>query len=159
MVIWPVLNELIGLLFFCGAIGFGLGNLDPCQCPFRQKKEGIIAPQFCGSSLSHYLCAFYCSFMIAITLPDGSVRQYENPLTVLDIAKDISEGLARNVLSAQFNQQTVEASTLIEEDGDLRLFTWNDDEGKTAFWHSSAHILAQSILALYRGKTHHWSRH
>ena len=87
--------------------------------------------------------------MIAITLPDGSVRQFENPLTVLDIAKDISEGLARNVLSAQFNQQTVEASTLIEEDGDLRLFTWNDDEGKTAFWHSSAHILAQSILALY----------
>ena len=87
--------------------------------------------------------------MIAITLPDGSVRQYENPLTVLDIAKDISEGLARNVLSAQFNQQTVEASTLIREDGALRLFTWNDDEGKTAFWHSSAHILAQSILALY----------
>ena len=87
--------------------------------------------------------------MIAITLPDGSVRQYENPLTVLDIAKDISEGLARNVLSAQFNQQTVEASTLIKEDGALRLFTWNDDEGKAAFWHSSAHILAQSILALY----------
>ena len=87
--------------------------------------------------------------MIAITLPDDSVRQYENPLTVLDIAKDISEGLARNVLSAQFNQQTVEASTLIKEDGALRLFTWNDDEGKTAFWHSSAHILAQSILALY----------
>ena len=87
--------------------------------------------------------------MIAITLPDGSVRQYENPLTVLDIAKDISEGLARNVLSAQFNQQTVEASTLIKEDGALRLFTWNDDEGKTAFWHSSAHILAQSILALF----------
>ena len=87
--------------------------------------------------------------MIAISLPDGSVRQYENPLTVLDIAKDISEGLARNVLSAQFNQQTVEASTLIKEDGALRLFTWNDDEGKAAFWHSSAHILAQSILALY----------
>ena len=93
--------------------------------------------------------ALYCSYMIAITLPDGSVRQYENPLTVLDIAKDISEGLARNVLSAQFNQQTVETATLIEEDGALRLFTWNDDEGKQAFWHSSAHILAQSILALY----------
>ncbi len=87
--------------------------------------------------------------MIAITLPDGSVRQYEQALTVLDIAKDISEGLARNVLSAQFNQATVEASTLIDCDGDLRLFTWNDDEGKTAFWHSSAHILAQSLLALY----------
>ena len=87
--------------------------------------------------------------MIAITLPDGSVRQYEQPLTVLAIAKDISEGLARNVLSAQFNQNTVEASTLIDCDGDLRLFTWNDDEGKAAFWHSSAHILAQSLLALY----------
>ena len=87
--------------------------------------------------------------MIAITLPDGSVRQYENPLTVLDIATDISEGLARNVLSAKFNGETVEASTRIEDDGDLRLFTWNDDEGKTAFWHSSAHILAQSLLALY----------
>ena len=87
--------------------------------------------------------------MIAITLPDGSVRQYENTLTVLDIAKDISEGLARNVLSAQFNGTIVETSTFIENDGDLRLFTWNDQEGKTAFWHSSAHILAQSILALY----------
>jgi len=87
--------------------------------------------------------------MIAITLPDGSVRQYENTLTVLDIAKDISEGLARNVLSAQFNGTIVETSTLIANDGDLRLFTWNDQEGKTAFWHSSAHILAQSILALY----------
>ena len=87
--------------------------------------------------------------MIAITLPDGSVRQYENPLTVLDIATNISEGLARNVLSAKFNGETVEASTRIETDGDLRLFTWKDDEGKTAFWHSSAHILAQSLLALY----------
>ena len=87
--------------------------------------------------------------MIAITLPDGSVRQYEQALTVLDIAKDISEGLARNVLSAQFNQATVEASTVIDRDGDLRLFTWKDEEGKKAFWHSSAHILAQSLLTLY----------
>ena len=71
--------------------------------------------------------------MIAITLPDGSVRQYEQALTVLDIAKDISEGLARNVLSAQFNQATVEASTMIDRDGDLRLFTWKDEEGKKAF--------------------------
>ena len=87
--------------------------------------------------------------MIAITLPDGSVRQYEQALTVLDIAKDISEGLARNVLSAQFNQATVEASTMIDRDGNLRLFTWKDEEGKKAFWHSSAHILAQSLLTLY----------
>ncbi len=87
--------------------------------------------------------------MIAITLPDGSVRQYENELTVLDVAKDISEGLARNVLSARFNDTIVEASTTLDTSGDLKLFTWNDDEGKAAFWHSSAHILAQSILALY----------
>lgn len=87
--------------------------------------------------------------MIAITLPDGSVRQYDHPLTVMDVAKDISEGLARNVLSAQFNGNTVESATLLETDGQLRLFTWNDDEGKTAFWHSSAHVLAQSILACY----------
>ena len=87
--------------------------------------------------------------MIAITLPDGSVRKYENELTVLDVAKDISEGLARNVLSARFNDTIVEASTTLDTSGDLKLFTWNDDEGKAAFWHSSAHILAQSILALY----------
>ena len=92
---------------------------------------------------------FITAYMIAITLPDGSVRHYEEALTVLDIAKDISEGLARNVLSAQFNQETVEASTLIDSDGELRLFTWKDEEGKAAFWHSSAHILAQSLLALY----------
>ena len=87
--------------------------------------------------------------MIAITLPDGSVREFENKLTVLDVAKDISEGLARNVLSALFNDSIVEASTVLTESGALKLFTWNDDEGKAAFWHSSAHVLAQSILALY----------
>ena len=87
--------------------------------------------------------------MIAITLPDGSVRQYENELTVIDVAKDISEGLARNVLSARFNDTIVEASTTLDTSGELKLFTWNDDEGKAAFWHSSAHILAQSLLALY----------
>jgi threonyl-tRNA synthetase len=87
--------------------------------------------------------------MIAITLPDGSVREFENELTVLDVAKDISEGLARNVLSARFNDTIVEASTVITSSGELKLYTWNDDEGKAAFWHSSAHVLAQSILALY----------
>ena len=87
--------------------------------------------------------------MIAITLPDGSVREFENELTVLDVDKDISEGLARNVLSARFNDNIVEASTVITSSGELKLFTWNDDEGKAAFWHSSAHVLAQSILALY----------
>ena len=87
--------------------------------------------------------------MINISLPDGSIRRYRHSLTVLDVAKDISEGLARNVLSAKFNNQIVEASTLIENDGRLKLFTWNDKEGKNAFWHSSAHVLAQAILKYY----------
>jgi threonyl-tRNA synthetase len=87
--------------------------------------------------------------MIEIRLPDQSIRTYEKGTTALEIAQSISEGLARNVLSASFNGKTVEAVTPLEEDGDLRLYTWNDQEGKTAFWHSSAHLLAQSILALY----------
>ena len=87
--------------------------------------------------------------MIEIRFPDQSVRTYEKGTTALEIAQSISEGLARNVLSASFNGKTVEAATPLEEDGNLRLYTWNDQEGKTAFWHSSAHLLAQSILALY----------
>ena len=89
--------------------------------------------------------------MIKITLPDGSIRKYDAPLTVLDVAKDISEGLARNVISASFNAQTVEVSTLLESDGKLILYTWNDAEGKKAFWHSSAHIMAQALQDIYPG--------
>jgi len=87
--------------------------------------------------------------MIEIRFPDQSVRTYEKGTTAFEIAQSISEGLARNVLSASFNGKTVEAVTPLEEDGNLQLYTWNDQEGKTAFWHSSAHLLAQSILALY----------
>ncbi len=87
--------------------------------------------------------------MINISLPDGSVRSYENETTPMDVAKSISEGLARNVISASFNGQTVEASTPLTQDGNIVLYTWNDAEGKTAFWHSSAHVLAQSIRDLY----------
>ena len=68
---------------------------------------------------------------------------------MLEVAKNISEGLARNVLSAKFNEQIVEASTPLFNDGQIQLFTWVDDQGKNAFWHSSAHILAQAILFLY----------
>ena len=67
--------------------------------------------------------------MINITLPDGSVRSYERGTTALEIAKSISEGLARNVLSAKFNNNTIEVSEPLQEDGSLRLFTWNDKEG------------------------------
>ena len=87
--------------------------------------------------------------MIAIRFPDQSVREFAKGTTVMEVAQSISEGLARNVLSAQFNKQTVETATPLTQDGELKLFTWKDPEGQTAFWHSSAHILAQAILALY----------
>ena len=89
--------------------------------------------------------------MINITLPDGSVRSFEQSLTVLDVAKDISEGFARNVISAKFNDTTVETSTLLTTDGSLTLYTWKDALGKKAFWHSSSHILAQALEELYPG--------
>ncbi|AXT20586.1 threonine--tRNA ligase [Flavobacteriaceae bacterium AU392] len=87
--------------------------------------------------------------MIKITLPDDSIRTFNNSITAMDVAKDISEGFARNVISAKFNGITIETSTLLTTDGNLILYTWNDDEGKTAFWHSSAHILAQALEELY----------
>jgi threonyl-tRNA synthetase len=89
--------------------------------------------------------------MIEITLPDSSVRAYAPGVTPMDVAASISEGLARNVLSASFNGQIIESSTPLSASGSLVLFTWNDKEGKKAFWHSSAHILAQALEALYPG--------
>lgn len=87
--------------------------------------------------------------MINISLPDGSIRQYESGVTPMDIALSISEGLARNVLSALVNGEQVETSTTITQDATVQLLTWNDDMGKKAFWHSSAHLLAQAILDFY----------
>jgi threonyl-tRNA synthetase len=87
--------------------------------------------------------------MIQIKFPDDSTRSFKAGTTVLEVAKNISEGLARNVLSAKFNEQIVEASTPLFNDGQIQFFTWVDNQGKNAFWHSSAHILAQAILFLY----------
>ncbi len=87
--------------------------------------------------------------MIKITLPDGSVKTYNKGVTPYLVAKDISEGLARNVISASYNGVTIESSTELNEDGSLVLYTWTNDEGKKAFWHSSAHILAQALEELY----------
>ena len=87
--------------------------------------------------------------MIEIQFPDQSVRAFKRGVTPIEIAQSISEGLARNVLSARFNDNILEARTPITEDGIINLFTWNDKEGKAAFWHSSAHILAQSLISLY----------
>ncbi|MEA1849296.1 threonine--tRNA ligase [Chryseobacterium sp. MHB01] len=87
--------------------------------------------------------------MIKITLPDSSVKEFEAEVTPLDVAKSISEGLARNTISAIVNDKQVETTTPITTDSTVQLLTWNDDLGKKAFWHSSAHLLAQAILEFY----------
>ena len=89
--------------------------------------------------------------MIQITLPDGSIKSFEKATTPYDVAKSISEGLARNIISANFNGTTVEITTPLNSDGTLVLYTWQDKEGKQAFWHSSSHILAQALEELYPG--------
>ena len=89
--------------------------------------------------------------MITITLKDGSKKKYEKNITAIDVAKDISEGFARNVISASFNGTTVETSTHLNKSGSLELYTWDDNEGKKAFWHSSSHVLAQALEELYPG--------
>lgn len=89
--------------------------------------------------------------MINITLPDGSVRQYEKGTTAMQVALSISEGLARNVLAAEVNGEVWDASRAIEVDSAVKLLTWNDDKGKSTFWHSSAHLLAEALEALYPG--------
>jgi threonyl-tRNA synthetase len=89
--------------------------------------------------------------MINITLPDGSVRQYEQGSTAMQIAASISEGLARNVLAAKVNGKVQDALMPINDDATLSLLTWNDDEGKSTFWHSSAHLLAEALETIYPG--------
>ena len=89
--------------------------------------------------------------MIEITFPDGATRSFESNSTPFDIARSISEGLARNIISAKFNNNTVETSTKLTENGNLVFYTWSDLEGKKAFWHSSAHVLAQVLEEFYSG--------
>ena len=87
--------------------------------------------------------------MIKVTLPDGSIKEFESNSTPFDVARSISEGLARNIISASYNGTTVETTTPLTSDGALVLYTFNDNEGKKAFWHSSAHVLAETILEFY----------
>jgi threonyl-tRNA synthetase len=89
--------------------------------------------------------------MINITLPDGSIRQFEHPVSSLDVAKGISEGLARNVLAAKLNDEVIDANRLITSDSTLQLLTWNDQEGKSTMWHSSAHLMAEALECYYPG--------
>lgn len=91
------------------------------------------------------------SQLIKITLPDGSVKEYEKGTSGLQIAASISEGLARNVLAAKVNGQIWDATRAIQEDSSLQLLTWNDLEGKNTFWHSSAHLMAEALEVLYPG--------
>ncbi len=87
--------------------------------------------------------------MISVIFPDDSVKKFDKGVKVIDVAKSISEGLARKVISASFNNETLELNSELITDGNIKLFTWEDDEGKQAFWHSSAHILAQTIKFFY----------
>ncbi|MDH3243121.1 MAG: threonine--tRNA ligase [Saprospiraceae bacterium] len=89
--------------------------------------------------------------MIKVTFPDGNVRSYEKGVSALDIAASISEGLARNVLAAKVNGEVIDATRPIEKDISLQLLTWNDKGGKSTFWHSSAHLLAEALEVLYPG--------
>ena len=89
--------------------------------------------------------------MIKITLPDGSVKEFEKGVTSHDIAMSISEGLARNVLSAKVNGEVWDSTRPISTDATVQLLTWNDLEGKSTFWHSSAHVLAEALEELYPG--------
>src|SRR5262245_29696321 len=89
--------------------------------------------------------------MINITFPDGAIRQYEKGATAMDIAKSISEGLARKVIAAGVNGQVWDASRPINDDATLKLYTWNDAEGKNTFWHSSAHLMAEAVEGMFPG--------
>lgn len=91
------------------------------------------------------------SMKINVTLPDGSRREFEQGATAMDVAKSISEGLARNVLSAKVNGEVRDANRALPGDCNLQLLTWNDPEGKATLWHSSAHLMAEAIEALYPG--------
>ena len=89
--------------------------------------------------------------MIKITLPDGSVREYQEGSSALDIAKSISEGLARKVLAASVNKEVWDATRPINSDATLQLLTWNDADAKSTFWHSTAHLMAEAVAATFPG--------
>ena len=89
--------------------------------------------------------------MINITFPDGAVRTFEPGITALDIARSISEGLARKVLAANINGEVWDATRPIRKDANLKLLTWDDMEGKSTFWHSSAHLMAEAVESTFPG--------
>lgn len=115
---------------------------------YKEKRRGLLP----SKSMVLYLRLLHVYIkMIKVSLPDGSVKEFNKGATPMDVAMSISEGLARNVISASFNNTVVETKTALQEDGSLVLFTWNDVSGKKAFWHSSSHIVAQALEQLYPG--------
>lgn len=123
-----------------------LENLQPAACSVR------LVPLFTLFLQSLELFNFSAiEPMIKIRFPDGAERQYEAGVSALDIAKSISEGLARKVLAASVNGQVWDATRPIMTDSSLKLHTWDDAEGKNTFWHSSAHLMAEAVEALYPG--------
>ena len=112
-------------------------------CSFR--------PRYCTGFRNLLSLRLKEKFMIRIELPDGTIKTFDKGTTPIEVARSISEGLARKVLSASFNDRTIELSTPLTTDGKLILYTWEDKEGKKAFWHSSSHIMAQAIQDLYPG--------
>ena len=89
--------------------------------------------------------------MIKITFPDGNIREYQEGVTSMEVAKSISEGLARKILSAEVNGEVWDLSRPITSDATVKLLTWDDPKGKNTFWHSSAHLMAEALEALYPG--------
>ena len=89
--------------------------------------------------------------MINITFPDGAVRQYEQGSSALEIAKQISEGLARKVLAADVNNEVWDATRPIQNDASIKFLTWDDDKAKSMFWHSSAHLMAEAVEEMFPG--------
>ena len=89
--------------------------------------------------------------MIKISFPDGAVREYPVGTSAMDIAKSISEGLARKILAASVNGQVWDASRPIYADASLKLLTWDDTDGKSTFWHSSAHLMAEAVESMFPG--------
>ena len=87
--------------------------------------------------------------MIDITFPDGTVRQYESGITGLAIASAISNSLAKKVLAIKLNDEVMDATRPITTNGHLKLLTWDDLDGQSTFWHSSAHLMAEAVQALY----------
>ena len=89
--------------------------------------------------------------MINITFPDGNIKQFEDGVTPFQVAESISAGLARNILAATLNDEEWDISRPITHDGAIKFFKWEDEEGKHAFWHTSAHLLAEALQELYKG--------